>query len=85
MRIDIRFDNGIERFFAVFITLLVFSAVFFAGSVLAPSEAHAEWNSEGSFGDSYYLRNISETLDRNSDIFYDIYTTLDALESKLDF
>ena len=85
MRIDIRFDNSIERFFAVFITMLVLSAVFLAGSVLAPTDAQAEWNSEGSFGDSYYLQNISETLERNSDIFYDIYTTLDALESKLDF
>jgi hypothetical protein len=85
MRIDIRFDNGAERLMALLVVLLVLSAVFFAGSVLSPTEARAEWNSEGSFGDSYYLRNISETLDHNSDIFYDIYLTLDALESKLNF
>jgi hypothetical protein len=85
MRIDISFDNGTERFMVLFVALLVLAAVFFAGSAVVPSEAHAEWNSESSFGDSYYLRSMAETLDRDSGIFYDIYTTLDALENKLYF
>jgi hypothetical protein len=85
MRIDVRFDSNLERFLTVFVLILVFAAVFLAGSAIAPSPARAEWDSEASFGDSYYLRSISESLDRSSDIFYDIYTTLDALENKLDF
>jgi hypothetical protein len=85
MRIDVQFDSNLERFFATLVALLVFAAIFLAGNVVAPSNAHAEWDSEGSFGDSYYLRSMSESLDRSSDIFYDISSTLDALESKLSF
>ena len=85
MKIDVQFDSNLERLFAAIAALLVFVAVFTAGTVLAPSTANAEWDSAGSFGDSYYLRSISESLDRSSDIFYDISLTLDALESKLSF
>ncbi len=85
MNIDVHFDNNLERLFAALAALLVFVTVFFAGSVLCPSVAEAEWDSAGSFGDSYYLRSMSESLDRNSDIFYDISSTLDALNNKLSF
>ena len=85
MKIDVHFENNLESLFAALAALLVFVTVFFAGSVLCPPAVDAEWDSEGSFGDSYYLRSMSESLDRSSDIFYDISATLDALNNKLSF
>jgi hypothetical protein len=85
MKIDVQFDNNIERYFAIIISILIFGGVFVAGAVIVPSSVHAEWDADGSYGDSYYLRSISETLERNSNIFYDISSTLDELNCKLAF
>ena len=85
MKIDVQFDNNLERYVAIIVTLLIFGGVFIAGAVIVPSSAHAEWDADGSFGDSYYLRSISESLERNTDIFYDISSTLDDLNCKLAF
>ena len=63
MKIEVRFNSLFDRILAICILLSVMLSGALLVVFLTPDKASAEWDSSSSFGDSYYLDNISYTLD----------------------
>ena len=80
MKVDVRFENGFEKAFAVGMVLVAMTAVFLLGYLISPGAAYAEWDSSSSFGDSYYLRGIADNIEDLSDELSEISGTLSNLE-----
>ncbi len=83
MKVDVTFDNGFEKAFAVGVVLVALAVVFLVGYLISPGAAYAEWDSSSSFGDSYYLREIAEYIDDVSEELSDISGTLSDIESAM--
>jgi hypothetical protein len=80
MKVDIRFDNGFEKFLAVVAFTAALAAVFLVGYLISPGAAYAEWDSSSSFGDSYYLRRIADNIDDITGELSDISGVLSEIE-----
>ena len=80
MKVDVKFENGFEKAFAVGIVLIAISVVFLVGYLISPGAAYAEWDSSSGFGDSYYLREIADNIDDASGELSEISGTLSNIE-----
>ncbi len=83
MKIDVSFENGFEKAFAVGIVFFAMAALFLVGYLISPGAAYAEWDSSSGFGDSYYLREIADNIDDVSGELSGISGTLSDIESAL--
>ena len=83
MKIDVSFENGFEKAFAVGLVLVATAVVFLVGYLISPGAAYAEWDSSSGFGDSYYLREIADNIDDVSGELSGISGTLSNIESAL--
>ena len=83
MKVDVTFENGFEKAFAVGVVLVALAVVFLVGYLISPGAAYAEWDSSDAFGDSYYLREIAEYIDDVSNELSDISGTLSDIESAM--
>jgi len=83
MKIDVSFENGFEKAFAVGIVLVAMAGVFLLGYLISPGAAYAEWDSSSGFGDSYYLREIADNIDDVSGELSEISGTLNNIERAL--
>ena len=80
MKVDVRFENGFEKAFAVGVVLVAMALVFLLGYLISPGAAYAEWDSSSSFGDSYYLRGIADNIDDVVGELSDISGSLSNIE-----
>lgn len=80
MRISVDFQGTFDR--AVFIAALVMllGSAFLLGRLTAPTPALAEWDSSGSFGDSYYLEQTASAVESCADRLSEISRTLEDIE-----
>ncbi len=83
MKIDVSFENGFEKAFAVGIVLFAKTALFLVGYLISPGAAYAQWDSSSGFGDSYYLREIADNIDDVSGELSEISGTLNNIERAL--
>jgi len=80
MKVDVKFENGFEKAFAVGVVLVALAAAFLVGYLISPGAVYAEWDSSSGFGDSYYLREIADNIVSVSDELSDISGTLSSIE-----
>ena len=80
MEVDVRFENGFEKAFAVGVVLVGIAVVFLVGYLISPGAAYAEWDSSSGFGDSYYLREIADNINDVSGELSEISGTLSDIE-----
>ena len=83
MKVDVSFENGFEKAFAVGIALVAMAVVFLLGYLISPGAVYAEWDSASGFGDSYYLREIADNIDDASGELSEISGTLSDIERAL--
>ncbi len=80
MKVDVRFENGFEKAFAVGVVLVALVMILLVGYLISPGAAYAEWDSSSGFGDSYYLRGIADGIEDVSDELSGISGTLSNIE-----
>lgn len=83
MKMELRFDSGFEKALAVGVIFAAMAAAVLAGYLMSPKAAYAEWDSSGSFGDSYYLREIADNIDEAAGELSEISRTLSNIESSM--
>ncbi len=83
MKVEIRFESGFEKVLALAAVAAALAAVFLVGYLISPGAAYAEWDSSGSFGDSYYLRQIADNIDDATSELSDIAGTLSEIEREM--
>ncbi|NOQ22815.1 MAG: hypothetical protein GQ565_09260 [Candidatus Aegiribacteria sp.] len=83
MKVDVRFENGFEKAFAVGVFFVALAVVFLVGYLISPGAAYAEWDSSSSFGDSYYLRGIADNIDDVVEELSEISRTLSDIEGAM--
>ncbi len=83
MKVDVSFENGFEKAFVAGIVLVAMAAMFLVGYLISPGAAYAEWDSSSGFGDSYYLKEISDNIEDVSDELSGISGTLSDIERAL--